>query len=320
MRDVLVLHIHGLTAALTITHFKRYLFTLLHILLAGALQHRRMQEDILATIFWRHEAKAAHLVKPLDRAGNVIGRAAFIAAEFAPRRGTIPEITTRGTITKATAATAETAAAAEVTARGTIPEITTRGTIAKTTAAAAKAAAATEITTRGTIPESAARGTIPKAAATIEAATAATEAAAAAEITARGAIPEIAARGTIPKATTAAEFTTRRARFATAFALLQLHDPRNQAPALPVRTHFADQLIAGIWRLNACLCQGRGVKKHILPIWSQYEAEAFTGVVPLHLGLDRPGAILVLVFRKHCLTIHTKMTATRGMQRWYFAA
>jgi hypothetical protein len=283
MRDVLVLHIHGLTAALTITHFKRYLFTLLHILLAGALQHRRMQEDILATIFWRHEAKAAHLVKPLDRAGNVIGRAAFIAAEFAPRRGTIPEITTRGTITKATAATAETAAAAEVTARGTIPEITTRGTIAKTTAAAAKAAAATEITARGTI-------------------------------------PEIAARGTIPKATTAAEFTTRRARFATAFALLQLHDPRNQAPALPVRTHFADQLIAGIWRLNACLCQGRGVKKHILPIWSQYEAEAFTGVVPLHLGLDRPGAILVLVFRKHCLTIHTKMTATRGMQRWYFAA
>ena len=283
MRDVLVLHIHGLTAALTITHFKRYLFTLLHILLAGALQHRRMQEDILATIFWRHEAKAAHLVKPLDRAGNVIGRAAFIAAEFAPRRGTIPEITTRGTITKATAATAETAAAAEVTARGTIPEITTRRTIAKTTTAAAKAAAATEITTRGTI-------------------------------------PEIAARGTIPKATTAAEFTTRRARFATAFALLQLHDPRNQAPALPVRTHFADQLIAGIWRLNACLCQGRGVKKHILPIWSQYEAEAFTGVVPLHLGLDRPGAILVLVFRKHCLTIHTKMTATRGMQRWYFAA
>ncbi len=283
MRDVLVLHIHGLTAALTITHFKRYLFTLLHILLAGALQHRRMQEDILATIFWRHEAKATHLVKPLDRAGNVIGRAAFIAAEFAPRRGTIPEITTRGTITKATAATAETAAAAEVTARGTIPEITTRRTIAKTTTAAAKAAAATEITTRGTI-------------------------------------PEIAARGTIPKATTAAEFTTRRARFATAFALLQLHDPRNQAPALPVRTHFADQLIAGIWRLNACLCQGRGVKKHILPIWSQYEAEAFTGVVPLHLGLDRPGAILVLVFRKHCLTIHTKMTATRGMQRWYFAA
>jgi hypothetical protein len=268
MRDVLVLHIHGLTAALTLTHFKRYLFTLLHILLAGALQHRRMQEDILATIFWRHEAKAAHLVKPLDRAGDVIGRAAFITAEFAPRRGTIPKITTRGTITKATAATAETAAAAEVTARGTIPEITTRGTIAKTTAAAAKAAAATEITTRGTI-------------------------------------PEIAARGTIPKATTAAEFTTRRARFATAFALLQLHDPRNQAPALPVRTHFADQLIAGIWRLNACLCQGRGVKKHILPIWSQYEAEAFTGVIPLHLGLDRPGAILVLVFRKHCLTIHT---------------
>jgi hypothetical protein len=179
-----------------------------------------MQEDILAAIFRRHEAKAAHLVKPLDRAGDVIGRAAFIAAEFAPRRWTIPEITTRGTIPKATATTTETAAAAG------------------------------EITTRGTIAEIAARGTITKAAATIEAAATET-AAAAAEITARGTIPEIAARGTIPKATTAAEFTTRRARFATAFALLQLHDPRDQAPALPVRTHFADQLVAGIWRFNA---------------------------------------------------------------------
>jgi hypothetical protein len=35
-----VLHIHGLATALTITHFKRDFFTLLHILLAGALQHR----------------------------------------------------------------------------------------------------------------------------------------------------------------------------------------------------------------------------------------------------------------------------------------
>jgi hypothetical protein len=190
-----------------------------------------MQEDILAAIFRRHEAKAAHLVKPLDRAGNVIGRAAFIAVEFASRRWTIPEITTWGTVTKATgtATTKATCTTAAETAGGAAAEITTRGTIAKITA----------------------RGTIPKAAATIEAATAATEAAAAAEITARGAIPEIAARGTIPKATTAAEFTTRRARFATAFALLQLHDPRDQAPALPVSTHFADQLIAGIWRLNA---------------------------------------------------------------------
>jgi hypothetical protein len=220
------------------------------------------------------------LVKPLDRAGDVIGRAAFIAVEFTPRRGTIPEITTRGTIAK-TATTAKAAATAKIATRGTVTETT-----------AAEAAATAEITARGAITK----------------------------ITARGTVPEIAARGTIPKATTAAEFTTRRARFATAFALLQLHDPRNQAPALPVRTHFADQLIAGIWRLNACFCQGRGVKKHILPIWSQYEAEAFTGVVPLHLGLDRPGAILVLVFRKHCLTIHTKMTATRGMQRWYLAA
>jgi hypothetical protein len=35
-----VLHIHGLAAALTIAHFKGDLFALLHILLAGALQHR----------------------------------------------------------------------------------------------------------------------------------------------------------------------------------------------------------------------------------------------------------------------------------------
>ena len=76
-------------------------------------------------------------------------------------------------------------------------------------------------------------------------------AAAAAEITSRGTIAEITARGTIPKATTTAEFTTRRTGFATAFALLQLHDPRDQAPALPVRTHFADQLVTGIWRFNA---------------------------------------------------------------------
>ena len=175
-----------------------------------------MQEDILAAIFWRHEAKAAHLVKPLDRAGDVIGRAAFIAAEFAPRRWTIPEITTRWAITKTTATTTEAAAATKITAR--------RGS---------------------TITEIAARGAITKAAATT------TEAAATTEITARGTINEIAARGTIPKATTAAKFTARRTRFATAFALLQLHDPRDQAPALPVSTHFADQLIAGIWRLNA---------------------------------------------------------------------
>ena len=40
MRTASVLHIHGLAAALTIAHFKRYFFALLHILLAGALQHR----------------------------------------------------------------------------------------------------------------------------------------------------------------------------------------------------------------------------------------------------------------------------------------
>jgi hypothetical protein len=171
-----------------------------------------MQEDILAAIFRRHEAKAAHLVKPLDRAGDVIGRATFIAVEFAARRGTIPEITTRGTITEATAAT-KAAATAEVTARGTIAEAT----------ATAKAAATAEITARGAITK----------------------------ITARGTIPEIAARGTIPKAATTAEFTARRARFATAFALLQLHDPRNQAPALPVRPNLTNQLVAGIWRFNA---------------------------------------------------------------------
>jgi hypothetical protein len=95
-----------------------------------------MQEDILAAIFRRHEAKAAYLVKPLDRARDVICRAAFIAAEFAPRRWTIPEISTGGTITKATTTTTETAAAtAEITTRGTIAEIAARGTVTKAAAA-----------------------------------------------------------------------------------------------------------------------------------------------------------------------------------------
>jgi hypothetical protein len=178
-----VLHIDSLAATLAVAHFQGNLFALLHILLARALQHGRMQEDILAAIFWRHEAEAAHLVEPLHRTSDVIGRPALIAAKFTARRGTIPKIATRGTVTEA--------------------------------AAAAKAAATT------------------------------------AEVTARGTITEIAARGTIPKATTTAEFTAWRARFAAAFALLQLHDPRDQAPALPVRTHFADQLVAGIWRFNA---------------------------------------------------------------------
>ena len=40
MGAVSALHVHGLAAALTITHFKGDLFALLHILLAGALQHR----------------------------------------------------------------------------------------------------------------------------------------------------------------------------------------------------------------------------------------------------------------------------------------
>jgi hypothetical protein len=277
-----VLHIDSLAATLAVAHFQGNLFALLHILLARALQHGRMQEDILAAIFWRHEAEAAHLVEPLHRTSDVIGRPALIAAKFTARRGTIPKIATRGTVTEAAAAAKAAATTAEVTARGTITEIAARRTV--TEAAAAKAATTT------------------------------------AEVTARGTITEIAARGTIPKATTTAEFTAWRARFAAAFALLQLHDPRDQAPALPVRPDFTNQLIAGIRRFDACLCQGRGVKEHILPIRTQYEAEAFTGVIPLHLGLDWPGAILVLVFRKHCLTIHTKMTATRGMQRWYLAA
>jgi len=103
-------------------------------------------------------------------------------------------------------------AAAEVTARGTITETT-----------AAKPATTTEITARGAITE----------------------------ITAWGTVPEIAAWGTIAKAATTAEFTARRAPFATTFALLQLHNPRDQAPALPVRPNLAYQLVAGIWRLNA---------------------------------------------------------------------
>jgi hypothetical protein len=261
-----------LAATLTITDFKCNLFALLHILLACTLQDRGMQEDILATIFRGHEAEAAHLVEPLHRASDVIGRPAFVAIEFAARRRTIPEITARRTITKATATTAETTAATEAAAA----EITTRGTIAKVTT----------------------RGTITKATATT------TEATAAAEITARGTITKVTARGTITKTATT-KFPTRGPRFAATFALLQLHDPRNQSPPLAIRPDFTNKLIAGIRRFNARFGQCRCVKEHILPIRTQYKAEAFTGIVPFHLGLDRPGVTLVFVFRKHVLTIHT---------------
>jgi hypothetical protein len=41
------------------------------------------------------------------------------------------------------------------------------------------------------------------------------------------------------------------------------------------------------------------MEEHILPVRAQNEAEALPGIVPLHLGLGRPGATLVIAVREH---------------------
>src|SRR4051795_2144381 len=84
---LLVLQVDRLPATLAVAHIKRDLLALLHVLAPGLLQDGGMQEHVLAAIFRRHEAEAAHLVEPLHRAADRIGRAAGIAvAEVAARR------------------------------------------------------------------------------------------------------------------------------------------------------------------------------------------------------------------------------------------
>src|SRR3712207_6517327 len=83
----LFLQADRLPPALAVAHIERDLLALLHIGLAGALQHGGVQEDILPAIIRGDEAEAAHLVEPLDGAVHRIGRPTRIAvAEIAPRR------------------------------------------------------------------------------------------------------------------------------------------------------------------------------------------------------------------------------------------
>jgi hypothetical protein len=164
-----LLHGDGLAPTLPITDIKSHLLALLHILLACALQHGGMQEDILATIIRRHEAEAAHLVEPLHGAIDAIGRPAGVTAaakvttraittHAATRRTT--EVTTGRTVTKATAtATAAKATrSAEIAARRTVTKVAPGRTVTKTTRGAeATTRGAAKIAARRAITEIAAR-------------------------------------------------------------------------------------------------------------------------------------------------------------------
>ena len=226
---------------------------------------RRVQEHVLPTIVRRHEAEAADLVEPLDRAVDVVGRPAFIAAtEIAPGR-TVPEGARR--------------TVAEAAARGTA-EVAARGTVAEATAATeATARRATEVTTRRTVTEATAAAEV-AARRTVAEATAA-----AAEVTARRTVAEATAR----RATEVA--TGRTGAHATTLAALQLNDAGDETTALPVGADLADQLVTCVRRLDPGLGQGRGMEEDVAAVRSEHKAEALTAVVPFHLG--RTGKNLV---------------------------
>src|SRR3954468_24605045 len=117
----LFLQVDRLATALAVTDIQRNLLALLDILAPGLLQDGGVQEHVLAAVFRRHEAEAAHLVEPFHRAADRIGRAAGIAvAEVAARRPVAEatlarrtEATTPEAAGAALARRAETTAAAE---------------------------------------------------------------------------------------------------------------------------------------------------------------------------------------------------------------
>src|SRR6478672_10920865 len=83
----LLLQVDRLATTLAVADVERDLLALLDILAPGLLQDGGVQEDVLAAVLRRHEAEAAHLVEPLHRAADRIGRAAGIAvAEVTARR------------------------------------------------------------------------------------------------------------------------------------------------------------------------------------------------------------------------------------------
>jgi hypothetical protein len=276
IRKGLVLHDYGLAATLAILDFKRNLFALLHFLLARTLQDRGVQENILPAIIRGHEAKATHLIEPLDRAIDGIGRPAFVTgSKFTARRRAITKGWTRRT--ESSRAATKAVGTTEIAACRAVAKTTTwRGT---------EPAGPTKVTAGRAIAKSTAR---------------------------RGteATTEIATRRTFrPHITTwrtfcepiIAEFATRRT-VSTPRTELPLMNLGDEPTALAVSTNLANQLIAGFRGFDACFGQGRCMKEHVLTIRTQHEAEAFTAIVPLHLGLNRPGATLRIVVRKHCVS------------------
>src|SRR5918997_1840307 len=125
---------HRLPAALAVADLERHLLALLHIVPAGALQHGGVEEHVLAAVVRGDEAEAAHLVEPLHRAADVVGRAAGVAAEVAPRRpiaeGARRSVAEASPTTAAEAAAPEAAAAAEVAPRRAVAEAATAAALA----------------------------------------------------------------------------------------------------------------------------------------------------------------------------------------------
>ena len=263
-----------------------------------------MQEHILAAIIRRDEAEAAHLVEPLHRAIDGIGRPALVAATAAivARRSTIAakattwrptEVTPRRTVTEATARRST-----EITARRTIAEASTRRS--------------TEIAARRTVTEATARRP--------------------AEAAARRPIAEVTAWRPIAKATgpvatrpvatrpvakSRAVTTTRRGR--PARPELPLDDAGDKTPALAVRPDFTHELVTGLGRLDAGFGQGRGVEEDILAIRPKDETEALAAIVPLDFGFDGRSAALV-IFGKHVLSYPYLNASPDGMLGRYCEA
>ena len=225
--------------------------------LPGALQHGGMQEHILAAIVRRHEAEAAHLVEPLHRAVDGVGRAALVAvAEVAPRRRHGRRSRRRGRRSRR---------------RGHRSHRRRRRR-----ATAAEAAAAADAPKPPPRRRShGAGGRSPKPPPP----------------------PKSRRGGRSPKPPPAAPKSRRGRRSPKPprgaprhrQALATLGDAGDETPALAVRADLADELVAGLGRLDASLGQCRSVEEHVLPVRAQHEAEALAGIVPLHLGLDGPG-------------------------------
>src|ERR687894_582875 len=158
---------HRLPAALAVADLERHLLALLHVVPAGALQHGGVEEHVLAAVVRGDEAEAAHLVEPLHRAADVVGRAAGVAAEVAPRRPIAEGA--RRSVAETSPTTAPEAAAPEAAAAAA--EVAPRGPVAEAAAPevapgwpVAEAAAAAEVAPRGPVAEVAPRRAVAEAA------------------------------------------------------------------------------------------------------------------------------------------------------------